>query len=61
MKYNMCGNCDYCDKSRTNDKGQVRCVRIHSYVDAEGDCPDYINLKKTDIYNKVSGVLNNVK
>lgn len=55
MNNNICGNCDFCDKTRSNEKGQLRCVRKHSYVDIESICPDYFNHTKTDIYNKILG------
>ena len=53
MNYNLCGNCDFCDKTRCNDKGQLRCVKHRTYKDVDDSCPDYLNLKKVEIYNKL--------
>lgn len=57
MKYDICGNCDYCDKKRSNDKGQVRCARFRCYVPIDGNCIGYLNLKKTEIYNRILSVM----
>lgn len=59
MNDNICGNCDYCDKTRSNEKGQLRCAHQHCYVDIEGSCPEYFNHEKEDFYNRLLGVLNN--
>ena len=55
MNNNICGNCDFCDKTRSNEKGQLRCARQHSYVDIESVCPDYFNYRKIQIYNRILG------
>lgn len=55
MLYNVCGNCDFCLKDKTNDKGQVRCALKHSFVDIGGSCPEYYNRIKEDICRSVMG------
>lgn len=60
MNDNICGNCDYCNTSRVKD-GKVRCKRYSAYVDIEGVCHEYFNAKKSQIYNQLLDVLDNIK
>lgn len=60
MNDNICGTCDYCDESRSNEVGQLRCMKNHCYVDFESSCSDYSNMRKEQIYNSILGVMKSV-
>lgn len=55
MKYNICGNCDYCDKTR------MRCIAKHEAVKETDTCEHYFNIKKTEIYNLILNVFGALK
>lgn len=35
---NACINCDYGDKKRTNNKGQIRCNKFNTYKEKSSVC-----------------------
>lgn len=55
MKYNICGNCDYCDKAR------MRCIARHEPVNETDGCEHYFNIKKTEIYNLILNAFGTIK
>lgn len=38
-----CIECDYCDPNRKNNFWQVRCNRLHKYVNCYSDCDYFTN------------------
>ena len=42
MMYFICTDCDYCEKDRKNDDGQVRCTRFSKFVNPDDmECKDF--------------------
>lgn len=47
MRDNICGNCDYCDKTR------MRCIAKHEAVNSENTCCNYFSIKKEETYRRI--------
>ena len=38
MKDNICLGCQYCDTTRKNDLGEVRCIKFSTFVKPSDNC-----------------------
>lgn len=56
MKYELCIACDHCDPLQTNERKQVFCKKISSYVDRFNGCDEYQNKALDEYFKKLRAV-----
>ena len=55
MNYNACLNCVHCDPSRTNDIGEVRCIRFSVFIKPSDNCDFYITKERQELIEQLRG------
>ena len=53
MKYELCIACDHCDPADTNERQQIRCTKIESYVDRFNGCDEFENKALDECFKNI--------
>ena len=61
MNGEFCFACEYSNEERTNLSGEIRCEKLHRFVNPKHRCKCYVSKSMKELLRKLRGSDNNAK